>query len=158
MSRREYLHRYVSTWDGLVVCCSSDFLIYCSFYIKKVLYSEVHGINITITGSYNELNDISLLPLAFASKKKGFVVSFRRKSLLCLILLLSGDIETCPSFLNMKGLSVFHQNIRGLHGEKEIFSDILYNNSKIDIFPVLFNAENPGVCFSIKNKIEWYLR
>ena len=81
MSRREYLHRYVCTWDGLV-CCSSDFLIYCSFCIKKVLYSEVHGINITITGSYSELNDTSLLPLAFASKKKGFVVSFRRKSLL----------------------------------------------------------------------------
>ena len=136
-------------------------LIYCSFCVKKMLYSEVDGISITITGSYNELNDISLLPLTFASKKKGFVVSFRRKSLLCLILLLCEDIESCPgpdiaSFLNTKGFSVFHQNIRGLHGKKEIISDILYNNSKTDIFSLsetfithtdLFNAEILGYAF-----------
>ena len=67
-------------------------LIYCSLCIKKVLYSEVDGISITITGSYNELNDASLLPLAFTSKKKGFVVSFRRKSLPWLILLLCRNI------------------------------------------------------------------
>ena len=144
---------------GMDVLCFS-LLIYCSFCIRKVLYSEVDEISITATGSYNELNDISLLPLAFALKKKGFVVSFRRKSLLCLILLLCGDIESClgpdiASFLNTKGFSVFHQNIRGLHGKKEIISDIFYNNSKIDIFS-LRNVHNsyrfvqcrkPGVCF-----------
>ena len=118
----------------------------------------------TITGSYNELDDTSLLPLAFALKKKGFAVSFRRKSLFCLMLLFCGDIESCPGpdiagFLNTKGFSVFHQNIRGLHGKKEIISDILYNNSKIDIFSLsetfithtdFFNAEIRGYAFESK--------
>ena len=140
------------------------FLIYCSFCTKKVLYSEVDGISITITGSYNDLDDISLLPFAYVSKKKGFVVSFRRKSLFCLILLLCGDIESCPgpdmaNFLNTKGFSMFHQNIRGLHGKKDIISDILYNNSKIDIFSLsetfisltdLFDAEIRGYHFESK--------
>ena len=144
---------------GMDVLCIA-LLIYCSFCIKKVLYSDFDGISITITDSCNKLNDISLLPLTFASKKKGFVASFRRKSLLCLILLLYGDIESCPgpdiaSFLNTKGFCIFHQNIRGLHGKKEIISDILYNNSKIDIFSLenvhnshrFVQCRNLGVCF-----------
>ena len=53
---------------------------------------------------------------------------------------MSADSELCPepsgiqNFVNQKGFTVFHQNIRGLHGKKDIISDILYHNSKFDIF------------------------
>ena len=33
-----------------------------------------------------------------------------------------------------KGFTVLHQNVRSLHGEKGIISDILFTNTKIDIF------------------------
>lgn len=149
---------------GVDVLCIG-FLIYCSFCIKKVLYSGVDGISLTITGSYNELNDISLIALAYASQKKEFAVSFRKKSLICLLLLLYGDRERCPgpdiaSFLNTKGFAVFHQNIRGLHGKVDIISDILLY-SKIDIFSLSetfitqtdsFNVEIQGYTFESKTR------
>ena len=118
-------------------------LILCSFCVTKVFYSESDGISISITGATNKLENISLLPILSASSRNGLKVNFRRKSLLCLLLLLCGDIESCPgpetsytnsNFLTRKGFTVLHQNIRGLHGKKVIISDILFNNTKIDIF------------------------
>ena len=86
-------------------------------------------------------------------RKRRDLLFLSEESLLCLILLLSGDIETCPSFLNMKGFSVFHQNIRGLHGKNEIISDILYNNSKIDIFPLFCSMQKiRGYAFQSKTR------
>ena len=76
-----------------------------------------------------------------ASSRNGLKVNFRRKSLFCLLLALCGDIESCPetsytnisNILTSKGFTVLHQN-RGLHGKKGIISDILFNNTKVDIF------------------------
>ena len=119
-------------------------LILYSFCVTKVFYSESDGISISITGATNKLENISLLPILSASSRNGLKVNFRRKSLFCLLLLLCGDIESCPgpetsytnisNFLTRKGFTVLHQNIRGLHGKKFIISDILFNNTKIDIF------------------------
>ena len=118
-------------------------LILCSFFVTKVFYSESDEISISITGATNKLENISLLPILSASSRNGLKVNFRRKSLFCL-LLICGDIESCPgpetsytnisNFLTRKGFTVLHQNIRGLHGKKVIISDILFNNTKIDIF------------------------
>ena len=118
-------------------------LMLCSFCVTKVFYSETDGISISITGATNKLENISLLPILSASSRNGLKVNFRRKSLLCLLLLLCGDIESCPgpetsytksNFLTRKGFTVLHQNIRGLPGKKVIISDILLNNTKAEIF------------------------
>ena len=119
-------------------------LILCSFCVTKVFYSESDGISISITGATNKLENISLLPILSASSRNGLKVNFRRKSLFCLLLLLCGDIESCPgpetsytnisNFLTRKGFTALHQNIRGLHGKKFIISDILSSNTIIDIF------------------------
>ena len=118
-------------------------LMLCSFCVTKVFYWETDGISISITGATNKLENISLLPILSASSRNGLKVNFRRKSLFCLLLLLCGDIESCPApetsytnsnFLTRKGFTVLHQNIRGVHGKKVIISDILFNNTKIDIF------------------------
>ena len=118
-------------------------LMLCSFYVTKLFYSETDGISISITGATNKLENISLLPILSASSRNGLKVNFRRKSLFCLLLLLCGDIESCPApetsytnsnFLTRKGFTVLHQNIRGLPGKKVIISDILLNNTKAEIF------------------------
>ena len=118
-------------------------LMLCSFCVTKVFYSETDGISISITGATNKLENISLLPILSASSRNGLKVNFRRKSLFCLLLLLCGDIESCPApetsytnsnFLTCKGFTVLHQNIRGLPGKKVIISDILLNNTKAEIF------------------------
>ena len=108
---------------------------------KKVFCSESDGISISVTGATNKLENISLLPILTASSRNGLKVNFRRKSLFCLLLALCGDIESCPetsytnisNILTSKGFTVLHQN-RGLHGKKGIISDILFNNTKVDIF------------------------
>jgi len=63
---------------------------------KKVYYYGPDGISITITGASNELTEISYLPLPAATAKRRLVVSFQRRSLICLLLILCGDIERCP--------------------------------------------------------------
>ena len=65
---------------------------------------------------------------------------------LALLLLLSGGIELClgpgmecketltglQDFLRVKGFSIFHHNIRGLTGQKDLIADKLFNN-KVNI-------------------------
>ena len=65
------------------------------------------------------------------------------KSVIYLLLLLCGGIETCPGptqtytglqdFLTTKGLSVLLQNIIGMEGKKDLVADFLFNN-KVNIF------------------------
>ena len=60
-----------------------------------------------------------------------------------MLLLLCGDIETCPGptqtytglqdFLTTKGFSVLHQNIRGMEEKKDLVADFLSSN-KVNIF------------------------
>lgn len=67
-----------------------------------------------------------------------------RESLVYLLLLICGDVESCPGpayftipelieFKNIKGLTICHQNVRDLASKRDILSDIFLNHS-IDIF------------------------
>ena len=105
-------------------------LILRSFCVKKVFCSESDGISTSITGATNKLENISLLPILSASSRNGLKVNFRRKSLFCLLLLLlCGDIESCPgpetsytnisNFLTFKGFIVLLQNIKRFTWEKK---------------------------------------
>ena len=54
------------------------------------------------------------------------------------LLLLSGDIETCPGpsfseFRKMRGMKIIHQNIRGLFHNISHFSAVLEKYNNIDI-------------------------
>ena len=54
------------------------------------------------------------------------------------LLLLSGDIETCPGpsfaeFTKMRGMKIIHQNIRGLFHNISHFSAVLEKYNNIDI-------------------------
>lgn len=65
-----------------------------------------------------------------------------RKSLLLTLLLICGDIESCPGptshtfdgFTKARGINVFHQNIRGLFQNLAKLSTIFESNKKVNIF------------------------
>ena len=60
----------------------------------------------------------------------------RRKSLIFLLLLVCGDVESCPGpglFKNTSDFTILHQNIRGLAGKKDLLEDFIQN---IKIFAV----------------------
>ena len=63
------------------------------------------------------------------------VAKNRGKLLICLLLIISGDIETCPGpslLKNIGDFTIFHQNIRGLAGKKDLLQNfILQKNIKI---------------------------
>ena len=112
-------------------CCERKFLLlifvfcillFCCFKVFRPQFIKPDGISITL-----HRKDI------FETSKESFIVSslfvyrvrkpflrYRRKSLLLVMLLICGDIESCPGptniadFCNSKGLNVVHQNIRGL--------------------------------------------
>ena len=87
-----------------------------------------------------------------------------------LLLLLCGDIETCPGavqnyvelqeLLKVKGFSLLHQNIRGLMGKKDLASDLLFTHNNINILSLSEtlltsesdNVEIGGYTFECKNR------
>ena len=96
-------------------------------------------------------------------------VIYRRKYFLRVLLLLSGDIEMCPgpsvpelgNLLKVKGLSMFHQNVRGLFSNKPYIEYIMDNHNNIDIItlsethiaPIDHNIhEIPGYHFYSKER------
>ena len=69
-------------------------------------------------------------------EKKG-LRSFE-KSALVVLLLLCGDIETCPGpdmkvFMNTRGMKILHQNVRGLFSNFVCIEQLLDQHKKIDI-------------------------
>ena len=91
------------------------------------------------------------------------------KSVIYLLLLLCGDIETCPGsiqtytslqdLLTRQGFSVFHKNIRRMEGKKDLVADFLFNN-KVNIFSLsetflshknFTDVEIGGCSFEYKN-------
>ena len=81
----------------------------------------------------------------FAGEVHQQIIYWRRKSFVCLLLLLCGDIEMCPGpqipsltdditkLCKNRGLKFFHINVRGLQGNFDELQNILVNSS-IDIF------------------------
>ena len=95
----------------------------------------------------------------------------RQKSIIYLLLLLCGDIETYPgpagffteinNFCRTKGLKLFHLNIRGLQGNFNEIRDVLLN-TKIDIFGLteiflesnsLMGFDVPGYSFIQRDQV-----
>ena len=95
----------------------------------------------------------------------------RQKSIIYLLLLLCGDIETYPgpagffteinNFCRTKGLKLFHLNIRGLQGNFNKIRDVLLN-TKIDIFGLteiflesnsLMGFDVPGYSFIQRDQV-----
>ena len=117
-------------------------IIYLVFYVKKPSFVVPDGVSITV-GKEDLYNVESFICSSLWVTKRERNYKYSNKSVIYLLLLLCGDIETCPGptqtytglqdFLTTKGFSVLHQNIRGMEGNKDLVADFLFNN-KVNIF------------------------
>ena len=97
----------------------------------------------------------------------------RSRNLVCMLLILSGDLEICPSpepisreefihFLSKRGLKMVHQNVQGLRKNFDLIQEFITTHKDIDIFsmskthfndndPNNFLCEIPGCMFYQRN-------
>ena len=90
-------------------------------------------------------------------------IRLRSKASLQLLLILSGDIETCPgpvdeitNLKNLRGMKFLHLNVRGLWNNFAFISEILFSNREIDIFSlsethIIEEGCTPGELYHIDN-------
>ena len=102
---------------------STTCTLYGSQFLDKSQVGEVNTI-LEETYIYSTLWNLNC-ERWYLSPRLGLRLS-SRKSLILLLLLIAGDIETCPGptsdvfpdikqFIRKRGLRIFHQNARGLH-------------------------------------------
>ena len=144
-------------------------IIYLVFYVKKPSFVVPDGVSITI-GKEDLYNVESFICPSLWVTKRERNYKYSNKSVIYLLLLLCGDIETCPGptqtytglqdFLTTKGFSVLHQNIKGMEGKKDLVADFLFNN-KVNIFSLsetflshknFTDVEIGGYSFDYKNR------
>ncbi|XP_057299458.1 uncharacterized protein LOC130630077 [Hydractinia symbiolongicarpus] len=114
--------------------------IYTCFCIRKSCFCQPDGISITITGLCKEQEETFVYSSLFAVRSKS-IARYRKRSLICLLLLACGDVERCPgpqyeqikSFTNMKGIKFLHQNIRGIFHNMANLTALLSYENRIDI-------------------------
>ena len=97
-------------------------LVMVIFCIKRKSFCTSDGISITLLKIDNFERETYTVSSLFVQKKT-ICLSFKRKSVALMLLMLCGDIEICPGpsvnpimdrLLNAKGVNLCHQNIRGL--------------------------------------------
>ena len=163
-----------STWrvnggnieSGCVVWC---LIIYLVFYEKKPSFVVPDGVSITV-GQEDLYNVESFICSSLWVTIRETNYKYSNKSVIYLLLLLCGNIETCPGptqpytglqgFLATKGFFVLNQNIRGIEGKKDLVADFLFNN-KVNIFSLsetflshknFTDVEIGGYGFKYKNR------
>lgn len=90
-------------------------------------------------------------------------LKFHSNAILHILLLLSGDIETCPGprelpelskLLDQRGMHLVHQNVRGLFSNKDYVSEIIESFEGIHVFALtethLNNDYDYGHLFDIQ--------
>ena len=102
-------------------------IIYVSFCVYEKSFVKPDGVSVTLgkvdTGSMTENHMFS--SLWHFKQQRGraeFVWRYSKKSIFMLLLMLCGDIESCPGplqvpleeFMSGRGLKIFRQNVRGL--------------------------------------------
>ena len=128
------------------VSASLLFLVFLlSLAIKNRYFCQPDGVSITLHESDTVTEETHIYSSLFTVKVHERFTYWRRKSSVCLLLLLCGDIEMCPGpqipsltddinkLCRNRGLKFFHVNVRGLQGNFDELQNILVN-SKIDIF------------------------
>ena len=122
---------------SLLVCLTGVLLML--FAPNKICFSSSDSYPLFINNrSWNEISNETLIypSLWVSSRNKVCTPSYRHKSLLCMLLLLCGDIESLPglirhntrrdsSLLTCRGLKLFHQNVRGLHAKLNLITVFL---------------------------------
>ena len=140
-------------------------------FVKKKSFCTNDGISITLNAEDLFEYETYAFSSVFVQRKK--CSTYRPKSLLCLLLIICGDVETCPgpvnttSFLsNLKGMHIYHQNIRGLFTNFTKVQSFFATHKNVDILTLSethihshnFNDNTelysiPGYTFIKRNRI-----
>ena len=133
-------------------------MIFITFMVNKQSFCQPDGISITLNKPDIFSGETFIYSSLYTSKIHRCLRP-KSKSLLCLLLLLCGDVEQCPGpsysglaenvtrFCNTKGMKIFALNIRGLQGNFDELKNILIT-SKIDIFAlneIFINTEDDEI-------------
>ena len=128
---------------GYVLCSSLQiFLILVAFVVTSCCFCQPHGISITLLEEDVYCTGNFICSSLFAIKVHEKYVYQRKRSFLCLLLLMSGDVKkfqgptesNIQDLFNQKGLKVFHQNIRGLFDNIAKLSTFLHTHKNTHIF------------------------
>lgn len=97
-------------------------------------------------GSYKEGSNetYTYSSLHVYRQQRGIAMKCQQRSLLTVLLLICGDIESCPgpssltreqfgSFLSNKGMKFVHQNIRSLTSNFDMLQEFVASHGKIDL-------------------------
>jgi len=104
------------------VCALTAVLFFLAgFLLKKPVFtSGSDGISLTLCDVVHGMQETYSYSSLYVIKDKYFI-RFKTRSLVILLLLSCGDIESCPgpdnslgNFIARKGIKLFHQNCRGL--------------------------------------------
>ena len=155
-------------------------LIYLST-IKKKCFNQPDGISITLLKEDMFTGKNLLLSSVFCScHKRKFALRSQKNSILLMLLILCGDIESQPGpnqftreefqpkFLSGKGLKIVHQNIRGILSNLDTLEEFITSHSNIDIISLSethLNDDNAICCkingytFLFKNRrVAFYIK
>ena len=123
-------------------------IILSVFYVKKISYVSSDCIGLTMNAPYSVVpaNESFIMSSLWNFRRLRKFVRRSLVSYLCLLIFLCGDIETCPgplqsyripeldSLLQQTGMSILHQNVRGLFSNKVYIENLIENYKNIDIF------------------------
>ena len=140
-----------SVTNGCVFYWSPVVIFLFEFYNKKASYVTSDGISNTLSKEimYKEETFINSVIFSSICTRKEIYVKSSSKCLLLLLLLVCGDIESCPgpqileNVLQTKGIKIFHQSCRGL-----------FRN--VTNFTSLFSGEENTVITLSETHIEFY--
>ena len=134
-------------------------IIFCCFCIQKPRFLQNDGISITMnkSGLFTGINESHLISSIFVYNQRKHVIYVRStslKNIVLMLILLCGDVETCPGpwSYNQNDFTIGHQNIRGLWGKKDLLSEFLHDKN-IKIFGVtesLLKSSIPSVMCKIR--------
>ena len=121
--------------------------LFCCFCVSKPRFIQPDGISNTLnaTDYYEERTEDFVCSSLYVCKQKlcHTSKSRRHKILLTVLLLLCGDVESCPGPQNLsdycsrRGLKFVHQNVRGLLKNFDLLEALVHKlDSKLDIISV----------------------
>ena len=149
-------------------------LIAISLQVKKACFIDTDCIGLTLNQEPIIANEENYIMSSLkVSAPRYLRITASKMSYFILMLLLCGDIETCPgpsvhilpelsSITSSKDLHIFHQNIRGLSSNKDYVTELLEDHPNMDILTMseihitekenTFSMEIPGYSLECKNR------
>lgn len=119
------------------------FMVCLCFAFRKPTLVSADSICLRFALDLDEITNETHIYTSLFVNKRNMFVRYKSKTLLCLLILMCGDIESCPgptynmpqleSLVKNRGMNLFHLNVQGLLSSHIHISRILQNFPKINL-------------------------